>query len=189
MRPAAFGSTTRYRIATGSFLSPTSRLENSILPFSLIASCSSEPQLRVSSGDLQATPVARGVPGVEIHSAARTDTARGVFGSARLGGWGRNLVYTAGRVGLTLALPRIGALPSAVLSGASIAIAFGTSWLLFRYARLLIDPVYPWAVMTLVYLVATLLGYLRTEARQRQIRSAFPQYVSPHYVDELAAHP
>jgi len=51
------------------------------------------------------------------------------------------------------------------------------------------DPVYPWAVMTLVYLVATLLGYLRTEARQRQIRSAFPQYVSPHYVDELAAHP
>src|SRR6516165_2996048 len=97
MRPAAFGSTTRYRIATGSFLPPTSWLENSILPFSLIASCSSEPQLRVSSGDLQATPVARGVPGVEIHSAARTDTARGVFGSARLGGWGRNLVDTAGR--------------------------------------------------------------------------------------------
>jgi hypothetical protein len=92
-------------------------------------------------------------------------------------------------IGLTLALPRIGALPSAVLSGASIAIAFGTSWLLFRYARLLIDPVYSWAVMTLVYLVATLLGYLRTEARQRQIRGAFPQYMSPHYADELAAHP
>jgi len=49
MRPAAFGSTTRYRIATGSFLPPTSWLDDSILPFSLIASCSSEPQLRVSS--------------------------------------------------------------------------------------------------------------------------------------------
>ena len=43
--------------------------------------------------------------------------------------------------------------------------------------------------MTLVYLVATLLGYLRTEARQREIRSAFSRYMSPHYVEELAAHP
>ena len=43
--------------------------------------------------------------------------------------------------------------------------------------------------MTLVYLVASLLSYLRTEAQQRQIRGAFSQYMSPHYVDELAAHP
>jgi adenylate cyclase len=53
----------------------------------------------------------------------------------------------------------------------------------------LIDPVYPWAVITLVYLVASLLGYLRTEARQREIRNAFSRYMSPHYVQELAAHP
>src|SRR6516162_3902491 len=32
-------------------------------------------------------------------------------------------------------------------------------------------------------------SHLRTEARQRQIRGAFSQYMSPHYVDELAAHP
>jgi adenylate cyclase len=43
--------------------------------------------------------------------------------------------------------------------------------------------------VTLVYLVASLLSYLRTEAQQRQIRGAFSQYMSPHYVDELAAHP
>jgi adenylate cyclase len=30
---------------------------------------------------------------------------------------------------------------------------------------------------------------LRTEARQREIRSAFSRYMSPHYVEELAAHP
>ena len=88
-----------------------------------------------------------------------------------------------------LALPRIRALPSAVLGGTSVAVAFGTSWLLFKHAHLLIDPVYPWAEMTLVYLVATLLGHLRTETRQRQIRGAFSQYMSPHYVNELAAHP
>jgi adenylate cyclase len=76
-----------------------------------------------------------------------------------------------------------------VLGGTSVAVAFGTSWLLFKHAHLLIDPVYPWAEMTLVYLVATLLGHLRTETRQRQIRGAFSQYMSPHYVNELAAHP
>jgi len=43
--------------------------------------------------------------------------------------------------------------------------------------------------MTLVYLVASLLGYLRTEARQLEIRGTFSHYMSPHYVDELAAHP
>jgi adenylate cyclase len=70
-----------------------------------------------------------------------------------------------------------------------VAIAFGSSWLLFKHANLLIDPVFPWAVVTLVYLVASLLSYLRAEAQQRQIRGAFSQYMSPHYVDELAAHP
>jgi adenylate cyclase len=54
---------------------------------------------------------------------------------------------------------------------------------------LLLDPVYPWAVISLVYLVSSLLGYLRTEARQREIRGAFSRYMSPHYVEELAAHP
>jgi adenylate cyclase len=44
-------------------------------------------------------------------------------------------------------------------------------------------------VLTLVYLAASLIGYLRTEARQREIRSAFSRYMSPHYVEELAAHP
>ena len=90
---------------------------------------------------------------------------------------------------LIFCLPRIGAFPSAVLGAAAVAAAFGISWIAFKYAQLLIDPVYPWAVLTLVYLVATLLGHLRTEARQREIRSAFSHYMSPHYVAELAAHP
>src|SRR5262249_30861244 len=92
-------------------------------------------------------------------------------------------------IALIVSLPRIGALGGAILGGASAAVAFGSSWLLFRYAQLLIDPVYPWAVITLVYLTATLLGHLRTEAQRRQIRGAFSQFMSPHYVDELAAHP
>jgi adenylate cyclase len=140
--------------------------------------------------DLQATPIARDVPGVEIHA----QLLEQILGGALLvrPDWavGAEILFTLlVGLGLILALPRIGALLSAVLGGASVAIAFGASWLLFRHAQLLIDPVFPWAVMTLVYLVASLLGYLRTEARQREIRGAFSHYMSPHYVDELAAQP
>ena len=140
--------------------------------------------------DLQATPIARDVPGVEIHAQLLEQILQGAFLVRPDWAVGAEILFTLlVGIGLILALPRVGALPSAVLGGASVAIAFGTSWLLFRHADLLIDPVYPWAVMTLVYLLASLLGYLRTEARQRQIRGAFSQYMSPHYVDELAAHP
>jgi len=140
--------------------------------------------------DQQATPIARDVPGVEIHAQLLEQILRGAFLVRPDWAVGAEVLFTLlVGIGLILALPRIGALPSALLGGTSVALAFGSSWLLFKHAHLLIDPVYPWAVMTLVYLVATLLGYLRTEARQRQIRGAFSQYMSPHYVDELAAHP
>ena len=140
--------------------------------------------------DLQATPIARDVPGVEIHAQLLEQILQGAFLVRPDWAVGAEILFTllAG-IALILSLPRIGALPSAVLGGASVAIAFGASWLFFKHAQLLIDPVYPWAVMTLVYLVASLLGYLRTEARQREIRGAFSHYMSPHYVDELAAHP
>ncbi len=140
--------------------------------------------------DLQATPIAAAVPGVEIHAQLLDEILQGGFLARPDWAVGAEILFAllAGAV-LIFVLPRIGALPSAVLGGLSVAGAFAASWLAFKYAHLLIDPVYPWAVITLVYLVATLLGYLRTEARQREIRSAFSRYMSPHYVEELAAHP
>ena len=140
--------------------------------------------------DLQATPLSPAVPGVEIHAQLIDEILQGAFLTRPDWALGAEILFalTVG-AGLIFVLPRIGALPSAVLGGAAVAAALGGSWLAFEYAHLLLDPVYPWAVITLVYLVATLLGHLRTEARQREIRSAFSRYMSPHYVEELAAHP
>src|SRR5216683_387602 len=140
--------------------------------------------------DLQATPIARDVPGVEIHAQLLEEILEGAYLVRPDWAVGAELLFTllVGTV-LIIGLPRIGALPSAVLGGASVAAAFGTSWLAFTHAQLLIDPVYPWLVVTLVYLVGSLLGYLRTEAQQREIRGAFSHYMSPHFVAELAAHP
>jgi adenylate cyclase len=140
--------------------------------------------------DLQATPLSRAMPGVEIHAQLIDEILQGDFLTRPDWAVGAEILFAL-MVGAALifVLPRIGALPSAILGGVSVAVALGGSWAAFKYAHLLLDPVYPWAVMTLVYLVASLLGYLRTEARQREIRSAFSRYMSPHYVEELAAHP
>jgi adenylate cyclase len=140
--------------------------------------------------DQRATPLGPAVPGVEIHAQLLDEILQGQFLTRPDWAFGAEILFALLiGAGLIFILPRIGALPSAALGGASVAIALGASWFAFKYAHFLIDPVYPWAVITLVYLVASLLGYLRTEARQREIRNAFSRYMSPHYVKELAAHP
>ena len=140
--------------------------------------------------DLQATPLARGVPGVEIHAQLIDEVLQGDFLNRPDWAIGAEILFALVVGGaLILALPRIGAISGAAVGGACIAAALGGSWLAFKYAHLLLDPIYPWVVISLVYLVASLIGYLRTEARQREIRSAFSRYMSPHYVEELAKHP
>jgi adenylate cyclase len=140
--------------------------------------------------DRQATPIARDIPGVEIHAQLIEQILQGAFLVRPDWAVGAEVLFTLlCGIGLIFGVSRIGALPSALLGGAAIAADIGVSWFAFRRAQLLIDPVYPWAVITLVYLVASLIGYLRTEARQREIRNAFSRYMSPHYVKELAAHP
>jgi len=63
------------------------------------------------------------------------------------------------------------------------------SWFAFRNGQVLLDPVYPTAVLAIVYLTGTLLNYRLTEKRQREIRQAFSLYMSPHYVEQLARNP
>jgi len=140
--------------------------------------------------DQQATPIAPDVPGVEIHAQLIEEILQGAFLVRPDWAAGAETLFAMlVGIGLILGLPRIGALPSAALGAAAIVAGIGASWLAFQHAQLLIDPVYPTVVLVLVYLVATLLGYLRTEARQREIRGAFSRYMSPHYVEQLAAHP
>jgi adenylate cyclase len=140
--------------------------------------------------DQQATPISRSVPGVEIHAQLIEQILQGAFLVRPDWGAGAETLFTVLiGIGLILGLPRIGALPSAALGGAAIIAGIGASWLAFRHAQLLIDPVYPTIVLVVVYLLASLVGYLRTEARQREIRGAFSRYMSPHYVEVLAAHP
>jgi adenylate cyclase len=140
--------------------------------------------------DLQATPIAAGVPGVEIHAQLIEQILEGMFLTRPDWGKGAEILFAllAGTF-LIIVLPRIGALASALFGAAAIVVALAVSWFAFKDAHLLIDPIYPITVLVMVYFISSILGYLRTEVRQHEIRSAFSRYMSPHYVAELARNP
>jgi len=103
--------------------------------------------------DQQATPIAPDVPGVEIHAQLIEQMLQGAFLIRPDWAVGAEILFTL-LIGTALifGLPRIGAMASAVVGIAAMGAAAGTSWLAFRNAQLLVDPVYPIAVIAVVYL-------------------------------------
>jgi adenylate cyclase len=140
--------------------------------------------------DLKATPITPDMPGVEIHAQLIEQILQQDFLFRPDWGPGAEIVFAV-LIGILLiiAIPRIGALPSAGVAGVAMIIAVAVSWFAFRNGQVLIDPVYPIAVLVSVYLCGTLLNYRLTETRQREIREAFSRYMSPHYVAQLAKNP
>jgi adenylate cyclase len=136
--------------------------------------------------DLQATPIAADVPGVEVHAQLIEQMLQGGFLTRPDWAVGAEILFALlVGIGVILAFRQFGPLPIGVLGGVSATIAFGASWLFFRHALLLVDPLYPSVVISLVCLPAMLVAMIR----QRRIRSAFSRYLAPRYVDELVAHP
>jgi adenylate cyclase len=140
--------------------------------------------------DLKATPIAPDMPGVEIHAQLIEQILQQDFLFRPDWGPGAEILFAVvfGII-VIVAIPRVGALPSAGVAGIAMIIAAGISWFAFRKGEVLIDPVYPIAVLASVYLAGTLLNYRLTERRQREIRQAFSLYLSPQYVEELAKNP
>ena len=140
--------------------------------------------------DLKATPTTPDMPGVEIHAQLIEQILQQYFLSRPDWASGGELLFAV-LVGvfLILAVPRAGALPSALFAGVAMVVAATVSWFAFRNGQVLIDPVYPTAVLGVVYLSSTLLNYRLTETRQREIRQAFSLYLAPQLVEELAKNP
>ncbi len=140
--------------------------------------------------DLKATPITPDMPGVEIHAQLIEQILQQYFLSRPDWASGGEILFAVviGII-LILAIPRVGALPSAAVAGLAMIIAAAVSWFAFRNSQILIDPVYPIAVLGTVYLCGTLLNYRLTETRQREIREAFSRYMSPEYVEQLAQNP
>jgi adenylate cyclase len=140
--------------------------------------------------DLKATPITPDMPGVEIHAQLIEQILQQDFLFRPDWGPGAEILFAVffGII-VIVAIPLVGALPSAAVAGVAMIIAAAVSWFAFRNGQVLIDPVYPVGVLASVYLCGTLLNYRLTETRQREIREAFSRYLSPQYVAELAKNP
>ncbi len=145
--------------------------------------------------DQQSTPLDAVVPGVEIHAQALEQVLLQSFGLGEYlvrpdWGDGAEIIYLV-VVGLALALllPWLGALWCAVIGVVAVVGVFALSWYAYTELYLLFDPVYPSAIVLLVYLVESLASFARSEAEKRQVREAFSHYMSPDLVKQLAANP
>jgi len=140
--------------------------------------------------DLKATPITPDMPGVEIHAQLIEQILQQDFLFRPDWGPGAEILFAmVFGIIVILAIPLVGALPSAAVAGVAMIAAAAVSWFALRNGQVVIDPVYPVAVLASVYLCGTLLNYRLTETRQREVREAFSRYMSPHYVAELARNP
>jgi adenylate cyclase len=140
--------------------------------------------------DLRTTPRNPAAAGVEVHAQLVEQALAGEF--LRRPDWARGveMVYLlALGTGLTLLLPRVGALGCALLGAGAIAGACAGSWWAFTRRQWLLDPVFPSVMVLLIYLTASLIAHLRTEAERRRVRHAFGRYMSPVLVERLAHNP
>jgi len=140
--------------------------------------------------DLRATPLNPFEPGVTIHAQVieqiltqhyliRPDWADG----AEL------LTLLVMGLVLVVALPRAGALTSAMIGGVSVLLAVGASWYAYSEELFLLDAVGPSLTALSLYIVLTLLTFIRTDRDKVRVRRAFSQYLAPELVSRLAEDP
>ena len=141
--------------------------------------------------DLVATPVSEAqVAGVTVHAAAAEQILSGEFLDRPDWALGLELVLVLVLGGgLVLVLPRIGALPGALVAAVVIAAVIAGSWLAFTQLRYLLDPTYPIVAIATIYVVQTAAVFFREEQQRRYIHSAFDRYLSPEMVRQIAASP
>jgi len=140
--------------------------------------------------DVKSTPLEPVMPGVELHAQAlenilsRTALKRPDYTI------GAELILSlaVGAAFIILA-PILGAVPMAMLGMGIAALVAGLAWYLFTSQSVLLDAVFPLLGGLTIFLAMVFVNYYREEARRRQIRIAFSQYISPDLVAQLAKEP
>lgn len=140
--------------------------------------------------DIRSTPLDLYIPGVELHVNVIEQVLTGKYLIRPSFIDGMEMVATLALSLLIILLaPFISAVWLFLMTGGLVgAIAYG-SYLGFLHHGLLIDPVFPSLSIILIFVVSTILSYIRTEAERQQIRGAFGLYVSKDFLAELTKNP
>jgi adenylate cyclase len=140
--------------------------------------------------DLKPTPIAATMSGVEVIAQILEQMTTGNFLKRPDWAKGAELLFLLlfGSALIVIAR-RFTAIGGAVVGLLGSAAAIGASWFAFTRYGWLVDPIFPVAVATVLYMTTTFLGYLRTEGEKRFIRDVFSQMMSPILVEKLASQP
>lgn len=140
--------------------------------------------------DIRSTPLGLFEPGVEVHVNIVEQILQGKFLTRPdvIVDKEGMLILLAGLAIILLSafinLFWVGLLTFSLIGG-----MFGGSWYAFSEMGLLLDPVYPSAVLFVLFIFTSLLAYVRSESEKSHIRGAFGYYISPDYMEELTKNP
>ena len=136
--------------------------------------------------DIHATTLGDNVPGVSIHAQAIEQILSQNF--LMRPDWVTALEWvlfpTLSLLLIALVL-RLGPIAGLVGGAGSVLASTGLSWWMFTERHIMLDPSFPLAALTLVYLALVFSRFLSTDVAKRQIRRAFGYYVDPALLSQI----
>ncbi|MGB4107205.1 MAG: adenylate/guanylate cyclase domain-containing protein [Alphaproteobacteria bacterium] len=140
--------------------------------------------------DIRSTPLDTFIPGAEVHLNIIDQILQGEFLSRPIEAEGAEAISIL-LVGLFIIAfsPFIGAAMQALVVTLVITGAIFAGSYVFSAYGLLIDITYPSFCVLAIFMLSTILTYLRTEKERRAVRQAFGLYISPDFMKELTANP
>ncbi len=140
--------------------------------------------------DIRATPLNPAAPGVEVHANVTEQIITSTFLKRPDWAIGSEFVYLLA-LGLLLlwVLGRAGAMWSAPVAAAAIALSIWVSWHAFSAWHWLLDPLFPSLGLLTVYATWSAVSFVRTEGDKKRITDTFGRYLSPKVVEKLAKNP
>lgn len=141
--------------------------------------------------DIRNTAIEAFVPGVEVHFNFIEQVLQGIYLSRENNTAitiERALIFICGGF-IILASVYFGPVILTFLSSTFIGGIFGGTFYLYKFHGLLLDPINPSLAIFAIFVIATLVNYLRSELSKREIREAFGLYISPDFMEELTDNP
>jgi adenylate cyclase len=140
--------------------------------------------------DLRSSPLQLFIPGVEVHANVTEQILENIYLYRSKICWiaEASVILVIG-LGIILLAPFVGMGTLVFIVLMSISGMFYGSWWAYAEKGLLLDPVFASGALLILTFVSSLFTYLRSETERRQVREAFGLYVSPAFMEELAAHP
>jgi adenylate cyclase len=140
--------------------------------------------------DIRSTPLDTYVSGVEVHLNIIDQILQGQFLTRSIEAAGMEAlgIFTVGLF-IIAASSFIGAAAQAFTVIFVIGAAIFAGWYAFTTYGMLIDVTYPSFCVLAIFMLSTILTYLRTEKERRAVRQAFGLYISPDFMKELTKDP